>query len=78
VLARTFLLRNTALTIIWSLRMQVVRADLVFFRTLGLRVPKRSHLGLTGSPSCASTCAPSASGLGQLPGGASEVAHGWT
>jgi hypothetical protein len=56
--------------------MQVVRADLVF-SALGLRVPKRSHLGLTGSPSRASTCAPSAPGLGQLPGGASELTHRW-
>src|SRR6266478_1946187 len=34
--------------------MQVVRADLVFFRALGPRVPEAPSPGLTGSPSRAS------------------------
>jgi hypothetical protein len=49
----------------------------VVFRALGLRVPKRSHLGLTGPGSRASTGAPGASGLVKLPGGASGVTHRW-
>lgn len=63
------LLRNLALAIIWSLRMQMVRADLVYFPRLGLRVPKRSHLEFDRLAKSRQHVRAKASGLGQLPGG---------